>query len=168
MPAMARLPSGSLVEVLCGQPEQKNGVRAIVIGALAGGGLVEGFQPRQALLQQRALMAEPAQPRDQRRSYDGRIEFAFARQESRAVFVALADHGRPVPGVDIVEDAHQLVFDEAALLLDDEHVLQAFGEALGALLFQRPGQRDFVDAKPSASASRSLIPKSAIACLRSR
>ena len=29
MPATARLPSGTLVEVLCGQPEQKNGVRAI-------------------------------------------------------------------------------------------------------------------------------------------
>src|SRR3954462_5026692 len=29
MPAKARLPSGTLVEVLCGQPEQKYGVRAI-------------------------------------------------------------------------------------------------------------------------------------------
>ena len=29
MPARARLPSGGLVEVLCGQPEQKNGVRLI-------------------------------------------------------------------------------------------------------------------------------------------
>src|SRR5204862_148609 len=28
MPAIARLPSGTRVEVLCGQPEQKNGVRA--------------------------------------------------------------------------------------------------------------------------------------------
>ena len=27
MPAKARLPSGTLVEVLCGQPEQKYGVR---------------------------------------------------------------------------------------------------------------------------------------------
>ena len=27
MPAIARLPSGTLVEVLCGQPEQKYGVR---------------------------------------------------------------------------------------------------------------------------------------------
>ncbi len=29
MPAKARLPSGTLVEVLCGQPEQKYGVRLI-------------------------------------------------------------------------------------------------------------------------------------------
>src|SRR3954471_21081278 len=33
MPANARLPSGTLVDVLCGQPEQKYGVR--VIGATA-------------------------------------------------------------------------------------------------------------------------------------
>jgi hypothetical protein len=30
---MARLPSGSFVDVLCGQPEQKNGVRCSEIGA---------------------------------------------------------------------------------------------------------------------------------------
>jgi len=43
MPAIARLPSGSLVEVLCGQPEQKNGVRCSEIGAwpVAGFGVVE-------------------------------------------------------------------------------------------------------------------------------
>ena len=33
MPASARLPSGTLVDVLCGHPEQKYGVR--VIGATA-------------------------------------------------------------------------------------------------------------------------------------
>ena len=38
MPAMARLPSGTLVEVLCGQPEQKNGVRATL-----GGGADRSF-----------------------------------------------------------------------------------------------------------------------------
>src|SRR5439155_20683234 len=31
MPAVARLPSGTLVEVLCGQPEQKYGTRFSVI-----------------------------------------------------------------------------------------------------------------------------------------
>ena len=38
MPAMARLPSGTRVEVLCGQPEQKNGVRATL-----GGGADSSF-----------------------------------------------------------------------------------------------------------------------------
>jgi hypothetical protein len=32
MPAAATLPSGTTVERLCGQPEQKNAVRAIVKG----------------------------------------------------------------------------------------------------------------------------------------
>src|SRR6188474_1791841 len=31
IPATARLPSGTFVDVLCGQPEQKYGVRAIAI-----------------------------------------------------------------------------------------------------------------------------------------
>ena len=39
MPAMARLPSGTRVEVLCGQPEQKNGVRASLICVVAVTGL---------------------------------------------------------------------------------------------------------------------------------
>ncbi len=35
MPAIARLPSGTRVEVLCGQPEQKYGVRATLDGGAA-------------------------------------------------------------------------------------------------------------------------------------
>jgi hypothetical protein len=35
---MARLPSGTRVEVLCGQPEQKKGVRATL-----GGGAASSF-----------------------------------------------------------------------------------------------------------------------------
>jgi hypothetical protein len=46
MPAIARLPSGTLVEVLCGQPEQKNGVRATG-GAPTARFL--GFEAREAL-----------------------------------------------------------------------------------------------------------------------
>ena len=39
MPAKARLPSGTLVEVLCGQPEQKCGIRSVCVS-----GLVETFK----------------------------------------------------------------------------------------------------------------------------
>ena len=35
MPAIARLPSGSCVEMLCGQPEQKNGARCDLICGVA-------------------------------------------------------------------------------------------------------------------------------------
>ena len=58
----------------------------------------------------------------------GRRQLAFARQQRRAALVALADHRGPPRGIDVVENAQQLVLDKTALLLDDEHVLQAFGE----------------------------------------
>ena len=45
MPAIARLPSGTRVEVLCGQPEQKYGVRDTL-----GGGAAKSF----SLLSRRA------------------------------------------------------------------------------------------------------------------
>src|SRR5512140_3753774 len=35
MPAVARLPSGTLVDVLCGQPEQNHGLRSSMIFDLA-------------------------------------------------------------------------------------------------------------------------------------
>ena len=92
-------------------------------------------------------MAEPAQPRHQRGRHHGRRELALARQQRRAALVALADDGGTLRRIHIVENAQQLVFDEAALLLDHQHVLQAFGEAPRAALFQRPGQRDLVDAQ---------------------
>ncbi len=38
MPAMARLPSGILVEVLCGQPEQKYGVRCSLAAPMPSAG----------------------------------------------------------------------------------------------------------------------------------
>ena len=44
-------------------------------------------------------------------------------------------------GVHVVEDAHQLVLDEAALFLDHQDVLQPVGEAPRAALLERPGQR---------------------------
>ncbi len=109
--------------------------------------VLEGLEPGQPLLQSGALVTEAAQPRDQRGGDDRRGQFALARQQRRAALVELADHGRTLPGVDIIKDALQLVFDEAALLLDDQHVLQAFGKTLRAAFLQRPGQRDFIDAQ---------------------
>ncbi len=40
-----------------------------------------------------------------------------------------------------------MIFDKAALFLDHQHILQAFGKASRAALFEWPGQRDLVDAK---------------------
>ena len=111
------------------------------------GCVFERLEPRQPLFEHGALMTEPAQAREQRGRDHGRRQFAFARQQWRAALVALADHGRTIPGVHIIENAHQLVFDKAALLLDHQHILQPFGKALGADLFQRPGQRHLIDAQ---------------------
>ena len=111
------------------------------------GWVFERLEPRQPLLEYGGLMTEPTQACDQRGCDHGRRQLAFARQQRRAALVALADHGRTIPGVHIIENAHQLVFDKAALLLDHQHILQPFGKALGADVFQRPGQRHLIDAQ---------------------
>ncbi len=48
-----------------------------------GDRMFERFQPRQPLFEHRALVAEPSQPRNQRRSDDRRRQFAAARQQRR-------------------------------------------------------------------------------------
>ena len=93
-------------------------------------------------------MAEAAQPRDHRARHNRRRQLAFARQQGGAGFVALADDGRAFRCIHVVEDAEKLILDEAAFLLDDENVLEPFGETPRAGFFQRPGQRDLVDAQP--------------------
>ena len=108
---------------------------------------VERFELCQTLLQRRAAMAKPAQPRDDGRRHHGRRQLAFAGQQRRAALVALADHRRPLRRIDIIENAQELVLDKAALLLDDQHILQTFGERPRAGFLQRPGQRDLVDAQ---------------------
>ena len=109
---------------------------------------VERFELCQTLLQRRAAMPEPAQPRHDRRRNHGRRQLALARQQHGAGLVALADHRRPLRRVYIIKNAKELILDEAALLLDDKHILQTFGERLCPGFLQRPGQRDLVDAKP--------------------
>ena len=60
---------------------------------------------------------------------DGRRELADARQQRGTALVGLADDARPARRVHVVEKAHELVFDEAALLFDDEDVGKPVGEA---------------------------------------
>ena len=115
-------------------------------------------------MQRRARCTKPAQAGDDDRARDhGRGEFAFARQQRRAGLVALADDGRPAGGVAVVENADQLIFDEAALLLDDQHVLQPLGES-AARRSASSGQvsADLVDAQSRAPcACASAMPRSA-------
>ena len=119
---------------------------ALGLGGGAFEHLVEGVEPRDALLELAAVLAELAQPRDDRARYHARGELALARQQRRAALVGLADHRRPARGVQIVEDVDELLLDEAALLLDHQHVGEALGEAARAGRLERPSQADLVEA----------------------
>ena len=144
---MARLPSGILVEVLCGQPEQKYGVRCSFAAPMPSAGRSNASSFARRCSSAGLRWPSLRKPRHDGRRHHGRRQFAFARQQRRAALVALADHRGPLRGIDIIENAQQLVLDEAALLLDHQHVLQAFRERARAGFLQRPGQRDLVDAQ---------------------
>ena len=60
----------------------------------------------------------------------------------------------PAPAGEIVEDADELVLDEAALLLDDEDVLEPVGKTPRALGLERPGQPDLVERDAERRARR--------------
>ena len=146
MPAKARLPSGTLVEVLCGQPEQKYGVR--VIGDrrlhLAGEAAVEPVGLGAQHGGDFGIEVEAQQPLGQRARQRGDAEFLGERQEALVVLVHLADDAR----ADVVAPVEQLlldlVLDDLAALLDDEYLFEADGEFAHALRLQRPRHADLV------------------------
>src|SRR5215470_14322574 len=121
MPPSARDPSGTTVDVLCGQPEQKAGRRTSPLGASA------------APLEPAAHDLGDARGR----------EFADARYERPPVLVLLAEQARSTRLV--VEQACDLVLDDRPLLLDDQHVLEPGAEAAHALGLERPAHADLVE-----------------------
>ena len=144
MPASARLPSGTRVEVLCGQPEQKYGVRANGIDLAAGLPLARvepgdplgeprlgGRRPRAARAMTRAIWLGDNSP------FDGKIH--------SPALVELADEARAPVGRPVVELLLQLRLDDGALLLDDQHLLQPLGEAPHSLGLERPRHRHLVE-----------------------
>ena len=150
MPAKARLPSGTLVEVLCGQPEQKYGVRVIGATGLHLGGLA-AVEPVGLGAQHRCdfgIEVEPKQPLGQRACQRGDAEFLGEGKEALVVIVHLADDARP----DIVAPVEQLlldlVLDDLAALFDDEDFFEADRELPHALRLQRPGHADLVEPEP--------------------
>ncbi len=124
MPPSATEPSGTTVEVLCGQPEQNAGSRVSWPGGAAvgagGGGRRRAATPGAALSSQRA----------ERLRHDARRELALGRHERRARGVALAGEARALALV--VEQARELVLDHHALLFDHEHVARARGRSASA------------------------------------
>ena len=75
-----------------------------------------------------------------------RRQLAGARQDPVAVLVVLADDRRARCVRPVVHRLLHLRFDEGALLLDDDDVLEAVGELADADRLERPGHADLVDA----------------------
>ena len=148
MPATAREPSGTLVLVLCGQPLQNHGARSpVAVAPLAAAALAEArllsFASISAI---RIAMrggdvgvdAELAEPLGDRARDDRRRQVGLRAQQpvlarvglaplaAAAVafgLVELAEHARAHVRAPVVELFLQLVFDDLALLLDDEDLL---------------------------------------------
>ena len=137
MPPSAIEPSGTTVDELCGQPEQKLGSR-IKSARRSGDRLGRSRRQRRGELRHAAL--EPAAQDLGDRS---RRELAFGRNQRRAALVVLAEQARPIALV--VEDARELLFEQRALLLDHQHVLEPGAEAARAFRLERPDHRDLVD-----------------------
>ncbi len=128
---------------------------ALGFGRTAFEHLVECVEPRDALLELPAVVPELAQPRNDRARHHAWGELALARQQRRPALVGLADYRGPARGVGVVENMDELLLDEAALLLDDQHVGEALGEAARAGGLERPSQADLVEA--DAERGRPLV-----------
>ena len=86
-----------------------------------------------------------------------------------ALLVELADHARPHVVAPVVELLLQLVLDDLPLLLDDEDLLEAFGEVAHAFRLERPRHRDLVARECRSRRRRcSSMPRSSSACRTSR
>ena len=155
MPAVARLPSGTLVDVLCGQPEQNHGVRSSVTLGFASAASFALIQSTRAFSCSDWRGSRPS--RSIRcaitRAIIARRELGERRQEPVAVrthpfalLVELADDARADVVAPVVELLLQLVLDDLPLFLDDEDLVQALGELAHALRLERPRHRDLVDA----------------------
>ena len=148
MPAAATLPSGTTVERLCGQPEQKNAVRAIVkglgrrfISSRCWMRASDRFDPR--------LAREPLGdgPRDL-----VRVELADDAEQRALLLVELADDARPIgPAVQHVL-GEQL--EESALLLDDQDLLEPAAELADDARLHRREHRQLEDADAVAAQLR--------------
>jgi len=159
MPAKARLPSGTLVEVLCGQPEQKYGVR--VIGATACIWVASAGDRRHCLHLGGQAAVEPVglgaqhgrdlgieieaeQPLGQRARKRGHAEFCRKCQEALVVLVHLADDARTHVVAPVEQFLLDLVLDDLAPFLDDEDLLEPDRELPDTFRLQRPRHADLV------------------------
>jgi hypothetical protein len=142
MPASAFDPSGTRVEVLCGQPEQKYGVR--VAPAHRDHPVVRG-QQRGGPFRQLHLGSKRVEPPGDDGQQQGGRQFAGPRHQPFARLVALADHHARLVAGPVVEILFELAFDDAALFLDDEDLFLFPDEIQRVAARQRPHHADLVD-----------------------
>ncbi|MGY4433491.1 hypothetical protein ACVWWO_005968 [Bradyrhizobium sp. F1.13.1] len=151
MPASAFDPSGTFVDVLCGHPEQKYGVR------------VDTADVDRA----RSLRHQAGCARGEIKAWEHRIEtackhpserarrqFADPGDQPRAGFVVLTDHALGFFARIIVKIFLELAFDDTALLLDHEDLALALHEGHRVMQRQRPDHANLVDVDADAAAGR--------------
>jgi hypothetical protein len=163
MPAMAREPSGTLVLVLCGQPEQNQGWRSPVDLQHLHRALL-GLHDGQARVHARGDVAGHAQllqalgnglgnQRGRQVGVGAQQVLArgvghrpFAAGVAFAHVVELAQHVGAHVGAPVVQLFLELVFDDLALFLHHQDLLQAGGELARDLRLQRPHHAHLVQA----------------------
>ena len=118
------MPSGTTVEVLCGQPEQKCGVRtatSLVAASIAWACFRRDTRPCEVVVA--VILQQPLADGD--RDVVG-VERALHREEPVAALVLLADADRLVRrAVELLADLH---LDQRALLLDHDDEVEAARE----------------------------------------
>ena len=136
MPAPTIASSGATVLVLCGQPEQKNGVRC----APSSAGVRAATASRRS-----SASRTPGVPADEQARADHArdrvdVERAVHRHQRRPAVVAHAQHRRCRGAA--VERVADEALQERALLLDHDDLLEAGGELADDLRVQRRQHAD--------------------------
>ena len=111
-------------------------VAFFVVGEPLLDALLQAF--RQVERQKPAAMTRVATPA---------VMSSMQAQDMLVVVVELADDARAHIGAPVEQLLLDLVFDDLAALLDDEHLLKPFGEMAHALGLERPGHADLHDAQ---------------------
>jgi hypothetical protein len=140
VPAPTSVPSGTLVPQLCGHPEQKNGVRWVASGSseptwirCRGGGESRSASRRTSRERSASTMASG-------------VHQAVLVEQLGAGLVVLADHAGPLGGV--VEHLLDQALQGRVLLLDDDDLVQAAGEAPDHLPVERHGHAQLQQPDP--------------------
>ena len=145
IPAPTSVPSGAGVELLCGQPLQKNGVRDIGSGRIM-------YRDAVSILATRASRSSSRDPSpDARREGDGDLvgeQLSLRMQQRPLVLVELADDLRGIRGP--VEQMLDLLLHERQLLLDDDDLLELRGELAHGFAVQRPWHAHVQQPDPAA------------------